>query len=146
MLFQISGHPCQVVEQLLTHAEIKKLETSTFVNAKVTHQFGYIGYTALHLASENGHNDVVKVLLNHANGADVRVYNGARKTALTVAWENGRNEVVQTLMPPTQLVRIIVPGGAKRRLAIMADWRALRKIVRFYWKYNDFCSDGQRYM
>ena len=41
------------------------------------------GYTALHLAAEDGHVDVVKVLLQ--NGADVNAVDSKDQTALQMA-------------------------------------------------------------
>jgi len=52
-------------------------------------------YTALMLASENGHMEVVKVLL--AAGADVNVKSRTGNTALSQATEQGHSEIIELL-------------------------------------------------
>ena len=54
------------------------------------------GYTALHAAAENGHNEVAKTLTQ--SKCDVNVKNKFRYTALHRASGNGHNEVVETLI------------------------------------------------
>ena len=55
----------------------------------------YYQYTVLMLASEMGHADIVKLLLNA--GADVNVQNDAGRTALIIATDRNNNDIVQLL-------------------------------------------------
>ncbi|KNC69297.1 hypothetical protein SARC_18195, partial [Sphaeroforma arctica JP610] len=60
-----------------------------------------VGCTPLHTASQNGHKDVVELLL--AKGADINVKNNDSlqqfgRTSLYVASENGHKDVVELLL------------------------------------------------
>ena len=54
------------------------------------------GDTALHLAAERGHIDMVRLLLTH--GAEVDIFNDIQATPLMCAVENGQLEVVRELL------------------------------------------------
>jgi ankyrin repeat protein len=53
------------------------------------------GRTALHVASNSGHLEVVRFLLQR--GADVDVLDNANKTAVELASENGKAEVAKLI-------------------------------------------------
>ncbi|RPB22051.1 ankyrin, partial [Terfezia boudieri ATCC MYA-4762] len=57
----------------------------------------YVNRTALHLAAENGHLEVVKVLLDKGATMDATTWYKNR-TALHMAAENGHLEVVKVLL------------------------------------------------
>lgn len=59
------------------------------------------GQSALHCAAQNGHVDVVNVLLS-TDKVDVTVTDASGKTALHVAAENGHADVVQCLLKDTR--------------------------------------------
>ena len=77
--------------------EVKDLlsEERNFYRAKVDART-YYNDTALIYASENGHIEIVEVLLD--NGADVNAYNNYGNTALMMASENGHIEIVEMLL------------------------------------------------
>ena len=57
---------------------------------------GQVNLTALHLASLEGHLNIVKILLE--NGADLHDQDASRKTALHWSCENGHLEVVKHII------------------------------------------------
>jgi uncharacterized protein len=59
------------------------------------------GCTALHKASEKGHQKVVETLLNH--GADVNIQDESGQKALDVALKNTRHKIVEILERHTRL-------------------------------------------
>jgi len=67
-----------------------------FIKANVNARRKYYNDTALIYASENGHIEIVEVLLD--NGADVNAYNNYGDTALINASEKGYEEVVDMLL------------------------------------------------
>ena len=64
--------------------------------ADINHKEKYLGKTALHEASSNGHIDVAKLLLD--KGADVNAVSEEGKTALMFASSNGYNEIIKLLL------------------------------------------------
>jgi hypothetical protein len=55
-----------------------------------------MGYTALMFASERGHENIAKLLIE--NGANVEQYNYLRNTALMLASENGHERLLTSLI------------------------------------------------
>ena len=75
-------------------AKVEKLLRNSDVD--VNEEVGEYEVTALHFAAENGHVDVVIVLLD--NGADVNIVDAYNATALHYTAENGHVDVAKTLI------------------------------------------------
>ena len=71
-------------------------ERHWFIRANVNARRKYDNDTALIYASENGHKEVVEVLLD--NGADVNAYNNYGNTALMMASSKGHIKIVEMLL------------------------------------------------
>ncbi|KAJ9438284.1 Ankyrin repeat [Diplonema papillatum] len=97
------------------------------------------GSTALHLASWNGHSEVVKELI--AAGAKVDVQDNDGSTALHLASENGRSEVVKEL----------IAAGAKVDVQDNGTFYDAKNVFLFMWgqmtsqKRHRYCRRGYSY-
>ena len=80
----------------IDHQEITFKMNSGIINNQnyIDHQ-DKNGCSALMLACEKGHFDVVEFLLQ--KGADIKLLSKADKSALMLAEENGHNKIVQLL-------------------------------------------------
>jgi ankyrin repeat protein len=75
-----------------------------------------LGYTPLHFAAEQGHNEIVELLI--ANGADVNARNQWGRTPLHQA-ANGHNEIAELLITKGADVNAkIEDGGTPLDMAI----------------------------
>jgi hypothetical protein len=91
------------------------------------------GWTALHLAAQNGHNEVVQTLLKNNAAIDEKQKDGF--TALHFAAQNGHNEVVQTLLKNNAAIDEKTNNGEtalqiaqrKGRLMLWPRWRHAKR-------------------
>ena len=79
------------------------------------------GTTALWIASQNGHKEIVKLLLE--KGADINVKQTATgATALLLASQNGRTDVVKLLLEKGADVNAKVNGGGNCFVDGVTEW------------------------
>lgn len=86
-----SGAIFWAMENSLPHIAEFLLEKGAYVDA-----VNKYGWTALILASVEGHSDYVQLLLEHGAEVNAQARNG--KTALTYASEEGHSDIVQLLL------------------------------------------------
>lgn len=97
----IQAGKSQVVERLLTQGADPNADTAKQTRPAITAKTGSIdveigGWSALMWAASGGHEDIVKVLLEHKARVNTRDQYG--KTALTIAAFNGQTGIVGMLL------------------------------------------------
>lgn len=85
------------------------------------------GITALIWASQNGHIDVVKVLLD--KGADINIKNSNGVTSLIMAIQNSSMDIVKLLLDKGAEVNTVRPNDSVTPL-IMALWKGNSDIIK----------------
>jgi len=80
--------------------ETKSLKETVLLQKREINEKSQTKCTPLHLASKNGHNDIVKFLLE--NKADIEAKDKDGKTALQLASAKGHQEIVNHLKSKTR--------------------------------------------
>eukprot|EP00434_Breviolum_minutum_P040057 symbB.v1.2.035588.t1/scaffold4833.1/size34140/1 len=78
------------------HGRLEEVKELLQSNANIEATVGFFAYTPLHLAVQNGHRDVVDLLLDE--NADIEAKNGHQQTPLHHAVETGHRDIVGLLL------------------------------------------------
>lgn len=80
-------------------------------NPKIIHEYNGTGFTALHIASYFGYEDIVMLLLDHGADVDKKTMDGSDLTALQSAVSNLKVEAVKKLLLYNPDVNVRMLGG-----------------------------------
>lgn len=80
-------------------------------DAKIVHEYNGVGFTALHIASYFGYEDIVTLILENGGEVDKRTMDGSDLTALQSAVSNLKIDVVKALLNFKADVDVRMLGG-----------------------------------
>ncbi len=86
------------VNKITKENQVEIIEYLIEKGADIYSKSKYGGWTALILASQNGHKDIIQFLLSDAGGADINAQNNYGYTALIVASRYGHKDIVKLLL------------------------------------------------